>query len=223
MNKNDSMNDPQATRISVFIVDDHPMIRAGLVGMITGESDFLCVGEAGHGADAVRMIPALQPDVVLMDLLMPQMDGIEAITRLRPLLPSTRFVILTSLTEPGEVQRALQAGASGYLTKTASAQELVNVIRAAHGGRRVLSPEATEALIAASQSGQPGADLTQRERELLALMARGLTNQDIAEQLRIALPTVKFHITNILSKLGVGNRTEAVLLALKHRLVPPAG
>ncbi|MFO1276469.1 MAG: response regulator transcription factor [Sphaerotilus natans] len=223
------MNGPHASqahphaRLRILIVDDHPMIRSGLAAMVRGEADFELVGEAAHGADAVRIAPELMPDVVLIDLVMPQMDGIEAITRLRPLLPSTRFVILTSLTEPGEVQRALQAGASGYLTKTASAQELVNVIRAAHGGRRVLSPEATEALIAASQPGQPGADLTQRERELLALMARGLTNQDIAEQLRIALPTVKFHITNILSKLGVGNRTEAVLLALKHRLVPPAG
>lgn len=207
-------------RIRVFIVDDHPMIRAGLVGMIAGESDFTCVGEAGHGADAVRMVPALQPDVVLMDLLMPQMDGIEAIRQLRPLAPSTRFLILTSLTEPGEVQRALAAGAVGYLTKTASAHELVNTIRAAHAGRRVLSPEATEALISVSQNTTPGADLTQRERELLAHMARGLSNQDISEQLGIALPTVKFHITNILSKLGVGNRTEAVLLALRHKLVP---
>lgn len=220
MNGNPASHDRQ--RLRILIVDDHPMIRNGLAAMIRGEPDFDLVGEASHGADAVRIAPDLAPDVVLMDLLMPQMDGVEAMTRLRPLLPSTRFVILTSLTEPAEVQRALQAGASGYLTKTASAQELVNVIRAAHGGRRVLSPEATEALIAASQTGQPGADLTQRERELLTLMARGLTNQDIAEQLHIALPTVKFHITNILSKLGVGNRTEAVLLALKHRLVPPA-
>ncbi|NRT55936.1 response regulator [Sphaerotilus uruguayifluvii] len=220
MNGNPASHDRQ--RLRILVVDDHPMIRNGLAAMIRGEPDFDLVGEASHGADAVRIAPDLAPDVVLMDLLMPQMDGVEAMTRLRPLLPSTRFVILTSLTEPAEVQRALQAGASGYLTKTASAQELVNVIRAAHGGRRVLSPEATEALIAASQTGQPGADLTQRERELLTLMARGLTNQDIAEQLHIALPTVKFHITNILSKLGVGNRTEAVLLALKHRLVPPA-
>lgn len=214
-------NDSRPTRISVFIVDDHPMIRTGLAAMIAGESDFVFLGEAGHGADAVRMIPALQPDVVLMDLLMPQMDGIEAIRQLRPLVPQTRFLILTSLTEPGEVQRALAAGAVGYLTKTASAHELVNTIRAAFGGRRVLSPEATEALINMSQGASPGSDLTQRERELLALMARGLSNQDISDQLRIALPTVKFHITNILSKLGVSNRTEAVLIALRHKLVQP--
>lgn len=198
------------------------MIRAGLAAMIDGEQDFERVGEAAHGADAVRMIPALRPDVVLMDLLMPQMNGIEAMTALRALVPQTRFVILTSLAEPGEVQRALAAGASGFLTKTASAQELVNVIRAAQGGRRVLSSEATEALISASQTLTPGGDLTQRERELLSLMARGLSNQDISDQLRIALPTVKFHITNILSKLGATNRTEAVLTALRHKLVQPA-
>ena len=218
---NDKSTDPRPNRISVFIVDDHPMIRMGLVAMVAGESDFVLLGEAGHGADAVNMIPALRPDVVLMDLLMPQMDGIEAIRQLRPLVPQTRFLILTSLTEPGEVQRALAAGAVGYLTKTASAHELVNTIRAAYGGRRVLSPEATEALISMSQTPSPGADLTQRERELLALMARGLSNQDISDQLRIALPTVKFHITNILSKLGVTNRTEAVLIALRHKLVQP--
>ena len=206
-------------RIRVFIVDDHPMIRTGLAAMIDGEADFERVGEAGHGADAVRMIPTLAPDVVLLDLLMPQMDGVEAMTVLRPLVPQTRFVVLTSLAEPAQVQRALAAGAAGYLTKTASAQELVNVIRAAHGGRRVLSPEATEALISASHQHAPGSDLTQRERELLTLMARGLSNQDIAEQLHIALPTVKFHITNILGKLGASNRTEAVLTALKHKLV----
>jgi NarL family two-component system response regulator LiaR len=201
------------------IVDDHPMIRTGLAAMIEGETDFEHVGEAAHGADAVRMIPALAPDVVLLDLLMPQMDGVETMTALRPLVPQTRFIVLTSLAEPAQVQRALAAGAAGYLTKTASAQELVNVIRAAHGGRRVLSPEATEALISASHQHAPGSDLTQRERELLTLMARGLSNQDIAEQLHIALPTVKFHITNILGKLGASNRTEAVLTALKHRLV----
>ena len=118
------MNAPHASqahphaRLRILIVDDHPMIRSGLAAMVRGEADFELVGEAAHGADAVRIAPELMPDVVLIDLVMPQMDGIEAITRLRPLLPSTRFVILTSLTEPGEVQRALQAGASGYLTKT---------------------------------------------------------------------------------------------------------
>jgi two-component system, NarL family, response regulator LiaR len=207
-------------RIRVFIVDDHPMIRAGLAAMIDGESDLVRVGEAAHGQDAVRLIPAAAPDVVLMDLVMPQLDGIAAISLLRPRMPSTKFVVLTSLVDPAEVDRAIAAGANGYLLKNASAQELVAVIRAAHTGRRTLAPEVTDAMIARRQNAAPGADLTPRERELLALMTRGLNNQEIASELGIALPTVKFHITNILGKLHADNRTEAVLTALKHKLVP---
>lgn len=206
--------------IRVFIVDDHPMIRTGLAAMIDGESDLLRVGEAAHGQDAVRLIPAAAPDVVLMDLVMPQMDGVAATAQLRPLLPATRFIILTSLVDPGEAERAFAAGADGYVLKNASAQELVSVIRTAHGGRRTLAPEVTDALIARRQQRPPGGDLTARERELLALMARGLNNQQIVAELGIAMPTVKFHITNILGKLQADNRTEAVLTALKHKLVP---
>lgn len=209
-------------KIRVFVVDDHPMIRVGLAAMIDAEADFERVGEAANGDDAVRLVPSAAPHVVLMDLVMPKMDGIAAIAVLHKRLPATRFVVLTSLVEPSEIQRALAAGASGYLLKTASSQELVSVIRAAVGGRRVLSPEATDALVAASQKPRLGADLTARERELLALMVRGLNNQEIAAELAIALPTVKFHIGHILSKLQVDNRTEAVLAAFKHKLVPPA-
>jgi two-component system, NarL family, response regulator LiaR len=207
--------------IRLFIADDHPMIRAGLTAMVRSESDLLLVGEAGNGADAVAMIPALAPDVVLMDLMMPKVDGIEAIRQLRERLPTTRFLVLTSLVEPAQIRRAIEAGASGYLLKNTSSQELVTVIRSTHAGRRVMAPEATDALIAAQQSPAPGNDLTNRERELLGLMTRGLNNQAIADTLSIALPTVKYHVTNILAKLRVDNRTEAVLLALKHRLVPP--
>ena len=210
-----------ADPIRLFIADDHPMVRAGLAAMVAGEDDMVQVGEAANGLEAVQLIPALKPDVVLMDLLMPKLDGIAAITQLRPLLPATRFLILTSLVEPREIRRAIDAGASGYLLKNVSSQELVSVIRGTHAGRRVMAPEATDAMIAAAQHPAPGADLTQRERELLALMTRGLSNQQIADALAIALPTVKFHITNILGKLHAENRTEAVLLALKHRLVPP--
>lgn len=206
--------------IRVFVADDHPMIRAGLRAMIDAEAAFHFVGEAVHGEEAVQLIPGCRPDVVLMDLMMPRLDGICAVTRLHPLLPATRFVILTSLLDPDKVRRAIDAGASGYLMKNASAQELVNVIHAVHGGRRVLDAEATDALVGAQQQRAPGGDLTPRERELLALMAEGLNNQEIAQRLAIALPTVKFHITNILAKLQVENRTEAVILALKHRLVP---
>lgn len=207
--------------ISLFVADDHPMIRAGLAAMIGAESDLKQVGEAANGQDAVSMIPALRPDVVLMDLMMPKLDGIGAIAQLHPLLPATRFLILTSLVEPAEIRRAIGAGASGYLLKNASSQELVSVIRSTHAGRRVMAPEATDAMIAAAQRPSPGADLTPRERELLGLMTRGMANQQIANALGLALPTVKFHITNILAKLAVDNRTEAVLVALKHKLVPP--
>lgn len=205
--------------IRVFVVDDHPMIRHGLAAMVQAERELLWVGDAATGEDAVRLAPALNPDVVLMDLVMPQMDGIAAITALRPLLPHTRFVVLTSLLEPSEVKRALDAGASSFLLKNASAQELITVIRATASGHRVLAPEVTDALIAGERRNSPGADLTQRERELLALMARGLSNQEISNRLAIAMPTVKFHVTNILAKLHADNRTEAVLTALKHKLV----
>ena len=208
-------------KITVFVADDHPMIRAGLAAMLAGEDDLRQVGEAANGQDAVQLIPALKPDVVLMDLMMPKLDGINAIAQLHPRMPATRFLILTSLVEPAEIRRAIAAGASGYLLKNASSQELVSVIRSTHAGRRVMAPEATDAMIAAAQARPPGGDLTPRERELLVLMTRGLANQQIATELGLALPTVKFHITNILGKLAVDNRTEAVLLALKHKLVPP--
>jgi two-component system, NarL family, response regulator LiaR len=206
-------------RIRVFVVDDHPMIRSGLAAVIDAEPDFERIGEADNGVDAVRLIGELLPDVVMMDIAMPRLDGIAAVEALHKRLPSTRFVILSSAVEPGEVRRAITAGANGYLLKNASALEMVNAIRGVHAGRRVLAPEAADAMIVGAQQTLPGADLTRRELEILTLMVRALNNGEIAEELSVAVPTVKFHITNILSKLGVENRTEAVLKALKHRLV----
>jgi NarL family two-component system response regulator LiaR len=208
-------------KIRVFVIDDHPMIRIGLATMIDAEDDLVRVGEAASGADALRLVPAAAPDVVLVDLVMPNLDGVAITAALVPKVPQARFVILTSVLDPVEVERAIAAGATGYVLKTASSHELLSVIRATHAGRRVLTPEVTDALVASRQNRAPGSDLTQRERELLSLMADGLNNKQIAAALAIALPTVKFHITNILSKLAADNRTEAVLLALKHRLVPP--
>lgn len=205
--------------IRVFVVDDHPMIRHGLAAMLRAESGITWVGEAADGAEAIRTAPALAPDVLLIDLVMPQMDGVQTITELRPLLPKAHFVILTSLLDPVEARRALAAGASGFLLKNASSQELITVIRTTLRGQRVLAPEVTDALMASGRNNLPGADLTQRERELLALMARGMSNQDISARLTIAMPTVKFHVTNILAKLHADNRTEAVLVALRHKLV----
>lgn len=208
------------TDITIFLVDDHPMVRAGLVGMIQGERGMKLVGEAGDGRDAVRLIPDCTPDVVLVDLVMPHLDGIGVIEALHPSMPGTHFVVLSSMLDPDAVRRAVHAGARGYLLKTASAQELINMILQVKAGRRVLGPEVTDAMIANEQRDVPGADLTQRERQILALMVQGMSNQDIASEMGIALPTVKFHVTNVLSKLQVDSRTEAVVLAIKHKLVP---
>jgi NarL family two-component system response regulator LiaR len=205
--------------IRVFVIDDHPMIRHGLAAMIRAEREFTWVGEAADGAEAVRTAPALAPDLVLVDLVMPRMDGVATIKALRPLLPKARFVVLTSLLDPAEVKRSTEAGATAYLLKNASAQELVTVMHTVTRGHRVMAPEVTDAMIAEQRAPAPGADLTQRERQLLALMARGLSNQEISNELAIAMPTVKFHVTNILAKLHADNRTEAVLTALKHKLV----
>lgn len=207
--------------IRIFVVDDHTMVRRGLAAMIGVESDMCFVGEASHGTEALALIPALAPEVVLIDLLMPDMDGIAVMAALRPQVPDTRFVVLTSQVDPDAVKRAMDAGAMGYLMKTASAHELASVIRHACQGHRMLAPEATEALVMAHQRRQLGGDLTVRERQVLALMTEGLSNQDIAERAGISIPTVKFHVTNIFGKLQVDNRTEAVLKALSNRLVPP--
>jgi NarL family two-component system response regulator LiaR len=205
--------------IRVFVVDDHPMIRHGLAAMLSAERDMAWVGEAVDGLDALDKAPALSPDVVLMDLVMPRMDGVAAIAALKPLLQKTRFVLLTSVLDPIEVRRALSAGAAGFLLKNASTQDLVAVIQAAYRGQCAMAPEVTDALAASERTAGRGADLTQRERELLALMARGQANLEISTALSIALPTVKFHVTNILAKLHADNRTEAVLIALRHKLV----
>lgn len=213
------MSTVSTPRIRVFVVDDHPLVRTGLAAAVAAYADLEFVGEAADGREAINPIKALQPDVVLMDIAMPVLDGIQAMEQLRKWVPQTRFLMLTSSAEPTDVRRALAAGASGYLLKNASALELSQMIRSAHAGRRVLAPEVTEAIVSASMAPAPGANLTARELELLSLMARSFSNQEIAAELDLALPTVKFHVTNIFSKLHVDNRTEAVLKAIKHRIV----
>lgn len=205
--------------IRVFVVDDHPMIRHGLAAMVKAERDFEWIGDASDGDEAVRIAPALSPDLLLVDMVMPRLDGVATIRALKPLLPKAHFVVLTSVLDPYEVKRAMEAGAGAYLLKNASSQELVTVMHSAARGQRVLAPEVSDALMSGDRTPLLGSDLTQRERELLALMARGLSNQEISNRLGIAMPTVKFHVTNILAKLHADNRTEAVLTALKHRLV----
>ncbi|HLA97431.1 MAG TPA: response regulator transcription factor [Anaerolineales bacterium] len=207
--------------IRVMLVDDHTMVRRGLATFLKVYDDLELVGEAGSGEDAVQICAQVLPDVILMDLMMPDMDGATATRLIRQQFPKVRVVALTSFIEEGLVQDALQAGAISYLLKDVSADELARAIRAAHSGRATLSPEAAQALVdAANQPPVPGQDLTERERVVLALMVEGLNNTQIAGRLVVRPSTIKTHVSHILSKLGVASRTEAVALAMRHRLVP---
>ncbi|MBP8292528.1 MAG: response regulator transcription factor [Caldilineaceae bacterium] len=203
-----------------MIVDDHAVVRGGLSNFLQVHKDLELVGEAENGVEAVRRAQQLLPDVVLMDLKMPEMDGVAATREIRARNPKVRVIVLTSFAEDNMVQGALQAGATGYLLKNVTGAELAHAIRAAHAGRMTLSSEATEALVhAATHPIVPADELTEREREVLALMVDGLSNQEIANRLFLSLGTVKFHTGNIYSKLGVDSRVAAVTLAIQRRLV----
>ncbi len=207
-------------RIRILIVDDHTMVRRGLALFLKVFDDLELAGEAESGQDAIQLCAQLQPDVVLMDMVMPDMDGATATRLIRKQWPLIQVIALTSFKDEILVHSALQAGAIGYLLKDVSADELARAIRAVHAGRATLSPEAAQALVhAASQPQAPGIDLTERERVVLALMVEGLNNTQIAAKLTISPSTVKYHVSNILSKLGVTSRTEAASLALRNRLV----
>ena len=206
--------------IRVLLVDDHAVVRSGLGAFLLVYDDLELVGEAGGGEEAVRLCENLQPDVVLMDLVMPGMDGAAATRVIRERWPHVQVVALTSFKEKDLVQGVLEAGAIGYMLKNVSADELADAIRAAYAGKSTLAPEAAQVLIQATREPpSPGYDLTPREREVLALMVEGLNNPGIAERLVMSRSTVKFHVSNILSKLGVASRTEAVALALQKNLV----
>ena len=206
--------------IRVVIVDDHNMVRRGLATFLKIKTDLELVGEANNGQQALQVCEQTQPDVILMDLVMPEMDGTAATQAIRERWPQMQIIALTSFQEKELVRDVLRAGAISYLLKNVSVDDLAKAIRAAYAGRSILAPEATQALIqTASQESAPGYDLTRHERQVLVLLAEGLNNPAIAERLTVSRSTARAHVSNILSKLGVSNRAEAIALALRHKLV----
>ncbi len=206
--------------IRVLITDDHAVVRSGLGAFMLAYGDLQLVGEARNGLEALDLCGKVHPDVVLMDLMMPIMDGPTATRAIRERYPHIQVIALTSFKEDEMVQQALEAGAIGYLLKNVSIEELSEAIRNAYAGRPTLAPEAAQALISvATQPRKHIFELTTREQEILELMVTGATNRDIAEGLFVSESTVKFHVSNILSKLGVTSRTEAVSMALQEGLV----
>jgi NarL family two-component system response regulator LiaR len=208
--------------IRVLIVDDHPMMRKGLRSFLEVTRGLECVGEAASGEEGIEFCAQIKPNVVIMDLMMPGMGGVAAIKALHAQQPQVRVIALTSFADPKLVQEAVNAGAIGYLLKNVSPTALAEAVMAAAEGRSVMGPEAVQALVQMAADPRPlGSDLTAREREILALLAKGLTNHEIAQRMTISEATVRFHVGNVLSKLEVGNRTEAAQVAFKHRLVEP--
>jgi NarL family two-component system response regulator LiaR len=204
--------------IRVLVVDDHKVVRTGLRTFISVNEDLDFVGEAGNGEEAIEQCAALRPDVVLMDLKMPVMDGPTAIENIRTRFPDVQIVALTSFDDESMAQRALEAGAIGFLFKDADEDELISAVRLAAKGRGVVAPEAVRALIDRANDDYQ-LHLTDREREVLSMVARGLTNPQISERLMISVSTVNFHVHNILDKLGAKTRTEAVAIAVREGLI----
>ncbi len=208
------------SRIRVVVADDHALVRSGLETILLLFDDIELVAQADGGAEAVRLCEETQPDVVLMDLVMPGMDGAAATREILRRCPATRVLVLTSFSDEALIESALKAGAIGYLMKNISGDQLAAAIRGASAGKPTLAPEAAEALMHwVATPGALGSDLTARERQVLAVLADGLTNAEIAERLVISLATVKSHVSSIISKLGASSRTEAATIAVRHRLV----
>ena len=205
--------------IHVLIVDDHGMVRKGLLAYLKNMPDIEVVGEARDGREAINQCEQLKPDIVLMDLVMPELGGVAATRMIHQRWPEIRVIALTSFQEKELVQEALQAGAIGYLLKNLSGEELAAAIRAAHAGRPTLAPEAVQALIQAQTEDEvPGKDLTRRELEVLSLLVKGMSNPEICDRLCLSRATVKVHVSSILSKLGVSNRGEAISVAIRNKI-----
>ena len=206
--------------IKIMLVDDHNVVRSGLSTFLRAFDDLELVGEAKNGLEAVNLCRHKKPDVILMDLMMPEMDGIDATREILKECPDIKIIAMTSFEEEALVQGVLAAGAISYLLKNVTADELVTAIRAASLGKSTLSPEAAKALIHATRpETHPWSDLTEREMEVLNLVAEGKSNQQIAESLFLSLATVKAHVGNILSKLQVSSRAEAIAYAIKNKIV----
>jgi two-component system, NarL family, response regulator LiaR len=210
----------QARRIRVVIADDHALVRRGLETILQLFDDLELVAQADDGAEAVVLCEETQPDVVLMDLVMPGLDGAAATREVLRRCPATRVLVLTSFSDEALIESALSAGAIGYLMKDISGDQLAAAIRRASAGKSTLAPEVADVLMRRVASPElQGQDLTTRERQVLALLADGLTNAEIAERLVVSLSTVKSHVSSIISKLGASSRTEAATIAVRHRLV----
>lgn len=205
--------------VRVLLVDDHAVVRQGLRMFLSLDPELEIAGEAANGAEALQVAHRLKPDVILMDLLMPVMDGIAAITRLRQELPDTEIIALTSVLEDEKVISAVRAGAIGYLLKDTQADDLCRAVKAAAAGQVQLSPQAAARLIREVKAPDNPETLTERETDVLRLLAQGHTNKEIAQRLVIGEKTVKTHVSNVLAKLGVPSRTQAALYAVRIGLV----
>ncbi len=210
-------------QIKILIADDHPVVREGLFAMLSRQPDFKVIGEAKDGVEVVEMARRLEPDVVLMDLRMPGIDGVEAMRQIRSTNPDIKFIILTTYSDDEYIFSGIEAGARAYLLKDAPREELFKAIRAVHKGESLIQPVVASRLIdrfaELSRKAPSGEQLTERELEILQLMAKGAANKEISAQLSISESTVKTHISNIFQKLGVNDRTEAVTEALRRGII----
>ncbi|MEI2665286.1 response regulator transcription factor [Rossellomorea sp. LJF3] len=207
--------------IKVVFVDDHEMVRIGVSSYLSAQADIDVVGEASDGKEGVQLALELRPDIILMDLVMKEMDGIQATKEIIQDWPDAKIIIVTSFLDDDKVYPALEAGAVSYMLKTSKASEIAEAVRKTHNGQSILEPEVTGKMMTRMRQktvSHPHEELTNRELEILLLMTQGKTNQEIADELFIALKTVKTHVSNILSKLGVQDRTQAVIYAFKHDL-----